>query len=104
MSTACAAPVCSKPVRKERDRIDIRLRSEQKEEIEKAATIEGLSTTEFIKQHAVSKARETIHNHETWVLSRKDSELFAKALLAPAVLGPKMKKLAEEYKERFLKS
>jgi uncharacterized protein (DUF1778 family) len=104
MSTVCFAPLRSKPARKDRERIDIRLRPEQKEEIEKAAAIKDLTTTDFIIQTAVSKARETIHNHETWLLDRVDSEIFAKALLEPAILEPEMAQLAKEYKERFLKS
>ena len=38
-----------------------------------------------------------------WTLERPDAELFAKALMEPATLGPQLSLVAKRYKERFLK-
>lgn len=92
-----------KAARSARERIDVRLRPEQKEEIERAASIKGLTVTDFILQNAVSHAKQTIRDYESWTLERPDAEIFAAALMEPAALGPQLAQAAERYKERFLK-
>ena len=96
-------PMHRDSARKVSDRIDVRLHPEQKTEIEKAASIKGLTMTDFIIQNAVANARQTIREHESWTLERPDAELFAKALMEPATLGPQLARVAKRYKERFLK-
>lgn len=88
--------------RRTSDRIDIRLRPEQKSEIERAARIAGLTMTDFIVQNAVTHARKTIREYETWTLERPDAEVFAAALVQPAVLGPRLSQASKRYRERFL--
>jgi uncharacterized protein (DUF1778 family) len=87
---------------KARERIDVRLRPEQKAEIERAAYIKGLTVTDFIIQNAVATARQAIREHETWILERPDAEIFAAALMKPAKLGPQLTKVAKRYKERLV--
>lgn len=84
------------------DRIDVRLRPEQKSEIEAAAHIKGLTMTDFIIQNAVTVARQTIREYETWTLERPDAEIFAAALEGSAMLGPQLTGAARRYKERLL--
>lgn len=84
-----------------RERIDVRLRPEQKSEIERAAHIKGLTITDFIIQNAVTNARQTIREHETWTLERPDAEIFAAVLMEPARLSPRLAQAAKRYKERF---
>jgi uncharacterized protein (DUF1778 family) len=71
-------------------------------EIERAASIKGLTVTDFILQNAVAHARQTIREYESWTLERPDAEVFAAALAGPAKLGPRLKQAAKRYKERFL--
>jgi uncharacterized protein (DUF1778 family) len=100
MATAVA------PMRKEtartRERIDVRLRPEQKIVIEKAAHIKGLTLTDFIIQNAIEIAKQAIREYETWTLERPDAELFAAALTNPPSLGPQLTQAAKRYRERFL--
>lgn len=96
-------PLLEESPRKVRDRIDVRLRPEQKTEIEKAASIKGLTVTDFIIQNAVASAKQTIRDYESWTLERPDAELFAAALTEPASLGPQLTQVANRYKERFLR-
>jgi len=96
-------PLHRESARNLRDRIDVRLRPEQKMEIEKAASIKGLTMTDFIIQNAVANARQTIREYESWALEGPDAELFAKALMEPATLGPQLSRVAKRYKERFPK-
>ena len=91
-----------KPAREARERIDVRLRREQKALIEKAAHIKGLTITDFIIQNAVENAQSTIRDYEVWTLELPDAELFAEALAAPPSLGPRLADAARRYKEEFL--
>lgn len=100
--TTTARSMRKQTERKFRERIDVRLGPEQKTEIEKAARIKGLTVTDFILQNAVTNARQTIREYETWTLDRPDAELFAAALMEPAALGPQLTKAAKRYKEQFL--
>jgi len=100
MATA-TAPM-PRVARKASERIDIRLRPEQKTEIERAAHIKGLTVTDFIIQNAVVNARQAIREYETWTLERPDAKIFAAALMEPAALGPQLTQAAKNYKERFL--
>ena len=100
MSTA-VAPMRKQAEPKSRERIDVRLRPEQKAEIERAAQIKGLTVTDFIIQNAVANARQAIREYETWTLERPDAEIFAAALMEPATLGEQLAQAARRYKERF---
>jgi uncharacterized protein (DUF1778 family) len=94
--------IATKAARTPRERIDVRLRREQKEFIEKAAHIKGLTITDFIIQNAVENAQRTIRDYEVWTLELPDAELFAEALAAPPSLGPRLVDAARRYKEEFL--
>ena len=87
---------------KARERIDIRLRPQQKASIEKAAYLKGLTVTDFIIQHALENAQKTIREHETWTLQVPDAELFAMALINRPSLGPRLRKAARRFKESQL--
>jgi uncharacterized protein (DUF1778 family) len=101
---ARAAAIAEKEVAvKARERIDVRLRPEQKALIETAARIKGLTLTDFIVQNAFENARQAIREHETWTLERPDAELFAAALAAPPSLGPRLAKAAKRYRASFLR-
>ena len=100
MATATAPR--PRAARTSRERIDVRLRPEQKKEIERAAYIKGLTMTDFIIQNAVTNARQAIQEYETWTLEHPDAELFAAALMGPIALGPQLTQAAKRYKERFV--
>lgn len=100
--TATATPLRRETVGRARERIDVRLRPEQKTEIERAAQIRGLTVTDFIIQNAVANARQTIREYETWILERPDAEIFAAALTKPAKPGPRLRGAAKRYRERFV--
>jgi len=94
--------IATKTAKQTRERIDVRLRREQKDFIEKAAHIKGLTVTDFIIQNAVENAQRTIREYEVWTLELPDAELFAEALAAPPSLGPRLTDAAQRYKEEFL--
>ena len=102
MATATAQR--RKEAKKASQRIDVRLREEQKSRIERAAVIKGVSLTDFIIQNALEVANRTIREHETWQLERPDAEAFFSALIRPPKPTSRLMRSAKRYKERYLRS
>ena len=82
------------------ERTEARLLPEQKKRIERAASLKGLSVSDFIVQHADEAAIKTIESHTAWVLSEKDMEFFVRILLNPPEPNARMKAAVKRYKER----
>jgi len=81
------------------ERTEARLRPEQKARIERAASLKGLSISDFIVQHAEEAAIRTIEQHESWTLSAADREVFFNTLMNPPEPGPNLRAAAKLYKE-----
>jgi len=81
------------------ERTEARLLPEQKKRIEQAASLKGLSVSDFMVQHADEAAIKTIESHTAWVLDKKDMEFFVQTLLDPPEPSSKMKAGAKRYKE-----
>jgi len=82
------------------ERTEARLLPEQKERIERAARIKGLSLSDFIVQHADEAAIRTIQLHTSWTLGERDRDQFVQALLNPPAPSVRMKAAAKRYKDR----
>lgn len=82
------------------ERTEARLLPDQKNRIERAARIKGLSLSDFIAQNADEAAIRTIQQHESWTLGTRDRDFFVQALLNPAEPGTRLKSAARRYKKR----
>jgi uncharacterized protein (DUF1778 family) len=82
------------------ERAEARLLPEQKKRIELAASIKGLSLSDFIVQHADEAATRTIQLHTSWTLDERDRDVFAQALLNPPKPNTRMKAAVKRYRER----
>jgi uncharacterized protein (DUF1778 family) len=82
------------------ERTEARLLPEQKKRIEQAASLKGLSLSDFIVQHADEAAIRTIQQHTSWTLDDRDRDIFVQALLNPPEPNARMKAAAKRYKER----
>jgi uncharacterized protein (DUF1778 family) len=82
------------------ERTEARLLPEQKERIERAASIKGLSFSDFMVQHADEAAIRTIQQHTTWTLENKERDFFVEALLHPPEPSTRLKSAAERYRNR----
>jgi uncharacterized protein (DUF1778 family) len=80
-------------------RTEARLLPDQKKRIERAASIKGVSLSDFMVQNADEAAIRTIQQHESWTLATKDRDVFLKVLLAPAQPSARLKSAAKRYKE-----
>ncbi len=65
------------------ERINLRLRPDTKQKIERAASFEGKNVSQFILASALSHAEKTIQEHEVITLNALDSEAFFNALTKP---------------------
>ncbi len=81
-------------------RIEARLLPHQKSRIERAASLRGLSVSDFVVQIADEAATRTISEHKVWELTERDQRAFVKALLSPpapsARLRREMKRFLDE--------
>jgi uncharacterized protein (DUF1778 family) len=85
------------------ERTEARLLPEQKKRIERAASLKGLSLSDFIVQHADEAAIRTIQLHTSWTLEDRDRDVFLQALLNPPEPNARMRAAAKRYKERAAK-
>lgn len=83
------------------ERIEARLRPEQKSRIEYAASLLGTSLSDFLVQNADAAARRTIQEHESWKLEGRDRQVFVDALLHPPEPSSRLRAAAARYRKRM---
>lgn len=79
-------------------RTEARLLPEQKQRIERAARIKGLSVSDFIVQTADEAAVRTIREHTGWTLEARDRDAFIRALLDPPRPNARLLAAARRYR------
>lgn len=82
------------------ERTEARLLPEQKKRIERAASIKGLSFSDFMVQHADEAAIRTIQQHTTWTLENKERDFFVEGLMNPPEPSPRLKSAGQRYRKR----
>ncbi len=81
-------------------RFDARLNEEQKVLIQRAADLEGRTMTDFVIHSAEAAAEETIERRGMLILTARETQAFADAILNPAEPGPRLRKAAREYRRK----
>jgi len=82
------------------DRINLRLKRSAKQVLERAASFEGKTVSNFILTSAMARAEKTIQEHEVMRLNARDSEAFFKALGKPVHFNRKLLAALEEHDQR----
>lgn len=82
------------------DRINLRLKSDAKRMLERAAGFEGQTISKFVLSSALARAKKTIQEHETMRLNAKDSEAFLNALSDPIRFNTNLAAAFEEHDRR----
>ncbi len=83
----------------EKARFDAKIPKVQKEIFEYAASLGGFRTlTDFIINTVQEKANAIIKEHNTFLASEKDREIFFNALTDPSGPNQKLQEAAERYK------
>ena len=82
-------------------RIDLRVTPEQKDLLEQAASLAGLSLSAYMLSQCLKVARENIEDHQRLVLSDRDRSLFLSLIENPPEpcqdLKSAMKRFQDEY-------
>lgn len=81
-----------------RARLDIRASVTQKALIERAATMEGRSVSDFVLTHVQPIAERTIRDGQVLELSARDSARFIEALLNPPEPNARLRAAWQQYK------
>jgi len=81
-------------------RFDAKLPLEQKELLQTAASLGGFSTlTEFVFSSALEKAKSIIKEHDTFLKTQRDRDIFFNALMNPQKPNAKLQTAAKRYKD-----
>jgi len=81
------------------ERLDFRITSAQKRNIERAASLRGTSVTDFVVNEVQSAAIATIKEFESLELRDEDRRVFVEALLNPPKPNDALKAAAARYKD-----
>ena len=82
------------------ERINLRLRQSAKQLIERAATFEGKTVSDFILSSALASAEKTVREHESIRLGAQDAQRFFDALAKPVELNKKLTEALLEHDRR----
>src|SRR6266853_303236 len=77
-------------------RFDARLNEAQKFLIQRAADLEGRTMTDFVLHSAEAAAERTIEKRAMLILTARETEAFADAILNPAGPGSALRRAARE--------
>ena len=80
------------------NRIDLRVTQEQKELLERAATLKGISVSAYTLLHVLPAAKQDVDSHERLVLSDRDRDLFMSVMENPPALKGKLKSAIARYR------
>lgn len=82
------------------ERINLRLKHSAKMALERAASFEGKTVSNFILTSALAHAEKTIHAHEAMSLNSQDAKAFFHALDKPVSFNKKLAAAFEEHDRR----
>lgn len=82
-------------------RIDLRVTSEQKELLEKAAELKGMSLSAYLLSHGLTVAQAELEAYQKLVLSDRDRDRFLELLASPPKPLPALKKAMRKFQEGY---
>lgn len=82
-------------------RIDLRVTQEQKELLERAAALKGVSLSAYTLFYVLPAAKQEVDSHERLVLSNRDRDLFMSVMENPPELKGKLKSAIRNYQEKY---
>ena len=84
------------------ERFNLRLSSDAKKRIERAASVEGRTASSFILSSALAQAERTLREHEAMVLNRREAEIFFDALVRPPKMNARLASALKEHDRRVV--
>ncbi|NER20632.1 MAG: DUF1778 domain-containing protein [Symploca sp. SIO1B1] len=85
-------------------RIDLRVTQEQKELLERAAAVKGVSLSAYTLFYLLPIARQDIDFHDKLVLPNRDRDLFLSIMENPPQLTGKLKTTIQKFRDKYGKS
>ena len=82
-------------------RIDLRVTQEQKELLEKAASLRGISLSAYTLLHLLPIAKQDIDTQERLILSDRDRDLFMSIMENPPELQGNFKTATKKYRDKY---
>ncbi len=82
-------------------RIDIRVSQQQKELLEEAAGLKGMSLSTYLLSRGLEAARDDIESHRRLILSDRDRDRFLDLLAEPPAPNPSLRKATRQYREEY---
>jgi uncharacterized protein (DUF1778 family) len=79
------------------ERLEARVTAQQKDLVQRAADLAGLTLSDFIVSSLQSAAEESIRRHQMIELSARSTEVFVQALLNPPTPSERLRAAAREY-------
>lgn len=83
------------------NRIDLRVNPEQKDLLEKAASLAGLSLSSYLLFHGLQAARADLESHQKLVLSDRDRDLFLSLIEDPPEPCETLKSAMKEFQDDY---
>ena len=82
------------------ERINIRLKGSAKRALERAASLEGKTVSQFVLNSALAQAEKAIQEHAVMRLNAQDAEAFFSALSQPVRFNNKLAAAIAEHDRR----
>jgi uncharacterized protein (DUF1778 family) len=86
------------------NRFEVRVSPEEKETVEYAATLEGLTVSAYMRARILKAAKEDIYSQEKLLLSNSDRDIFLKALENPPQHEGKLKAAFAKFQKKYHKA
>lgn len=91
----------TKAKKAKQSRVDLRVSPEQKELLERAASIRGLSLSSYLLSNSIEAAIKDIESHEKLVLSDNDRDLFLSLMENPPEPNQALKSAMRRFQEEY---
>ena len=85
------------------ERVEIRVKPDDKKLLEEAASMCGISISSFVTMHSLKAAKEEVSTNQI-VLSKKDAELLASMLESPPKANVALKTALSEFRKKYKKN
>lgn len=80
-------------------RLELRVSRQEKEAVERAATLSGSSTTDFVRSTMLAASEKAVRAHESLALTSEGANAFVAAITNPPEPTEKLRDLARDARE-----
>jgi uncharacterized protein (DUF1778 family) len=82
-------------------RIDLRISEEQKQLLERAAQLKGMSLSSYLLSNSLAAAQTDLESYQKLVLSNRDQDLFIDLLTNPPKPNPALREAMRQFQEEY---